>query len=363
MRVLAVVLKHEFGSCRLLAYTSHRVSMETTMSFFRARFGVVQRSNGGSAIRRAAYQSCGRLEAPDGRIFDWTKEKEAHGHVQTIMFVPPGSPDWTLNVQTCWTKAVLAERRIDAQEARTMEISLPRDLPMNQLEGCVRALVAPFVAAGMIVQADIHISRAADGGANPHVHCLMSMRRIEGNHFARKKSRDWNTLFYGDPKKQRCEIAARLNDYCTRFEIDYHANAASNQERGLPIAEPTIPRWNILLAKRTGRLTKWMHERNEVRAMRQRIAMLERALADVNDELARRRAHEQRPSLTVAADGNDIRSAIRAAARMMPQSTVDRRKRPGRRLGLRNQAPPSRLYVSEDAIHDDAVHPPPGLPI
>lgn len=107
-------------------------------SFFRVRFGIVQRSRGGSAIRRAAYQSCSRLCALDGTVIDKSADRERHGHVGTLMIAPDGSPGWVLDVGACWAKATAAEKRVDAQEARTVDIALP-PLPAPRAVGGVRA--------------------------------------------------------------------------------------------------------------------------------------------------------------------------------------------------------------------------------
>ncbi len=250
--------------------------------FFRVRFGVVQRSRGGSVMRRAAYQSCARIQAPNGRMFDKSADQELHGHVQTIMMAPPGSPSWAMNIESCWSKAMLAERRADAQEGRTMEIALPHILPRHLWEPCVRALAVRFVKAGMIVQADIHALLARTGVLNLHVHFLLSLRRIENGEFSAHKARDWNQMFYRAPKQLRAEIAATLTEFCARHGIHYQADARSNAERGLPAPEMTIPRWNFLAERRKGIRTVWGREIDETRKAREQLAELEAELAAVN---------------------------------------------------------------------------------
>jgi MobA/MobL family len=254
-------------------------------SFYRCRLGIVQRSRGGSAIRRSAYQACERMETPDGKIFDYSRNRDSHGHVQTIVIAPPGSPAWVQDPHTLWLKAVSAERRCNSQEARTVEVSLPRSLPRDLWEDCVRAVAAPFVELGMVLQADIHAPPAADGDPNPHVHLEGTMRRIENDGFSSHKARDWNSIFYGKAKKVRRQIAEILNAFCAKHDVDYRADPRSNLERGLPAPEAMMPRGGIEMAKRTGRQTKWMTERDAERAARRQLANLESTLESVNEAI------------------------------------------------------------------------------
>ena len=277
--------------------------------FFRCQFGLVQRSRGGSAVRRAAYQACCRMQAPDGRIFDYTKSRESHGHVQTIVMAPPGSPPWVQDPQMLWSKATLAERRADAQEARKIEISIPRELPGRLYADFGREMAAPFVKSGMIAQIDIHLIPASDGGLNPHIHMVLTLRRIDGDAFSTKKAREWNGLFYRRAKKLRAEIANAQNAFCEKHNIDFHADPRCNLDRNLAPSLPTLPRWNILAAKRTGRKTNWLKELEAEKAARRGLVALEVSLAIVNaeieQELARERLQAPIPtaSPTLPADG------------------------------------------------------------
>ena len=247
-------------------------------NFFRCRIGIVQRSKNGSAIARAAYQACTEMTAPDGTKYDFTSNRETHGHTKTVMLVPPECPDWAHDPQKLWDRAVRSENRCNAQEARTIEISLPRELPLHLHEACVRHLIAPFVEVGMIAQADFHLTMACDGGPNGHCHVEMTMRRVVNGEFSRQKARDWNSMFLGRAQQVRTEMASRLNEFCRLHGIDYYADPRCNAARDLPEPEPTLPRWNWLSAKRTGTRTAWLQENEEHRLARARIAQLEEEL-------------------------------------------------------------------------------------
>ena len=248
-------------------------------NFFLCRIGVIQRSAGGLRVRRSAYQAC-TSTSPDGEVFDFSGNRRDHGHIRTIICAPVGSPAWTSDPQHCGHGQCWAEKRCDAQEARTFDIALPRELPPELWDEAIRAMLAPFVEDGMVMQVDIHMTAALDLGANPHIHVIATLRRVEGDGFARRKARDWNAQFLGKAQKVRSEIAGRLNEFCRRHNIDYYADPRSNEARGLPEPEPTLPRWNILLAKRNGTPTAWVKENEEHRLARAQIAQLEEDLRE-----------------------------------------------------------------------------------
>ena len=250
-------------------------------NFFRCRIGIVQRSKNGNAIARSAYQACTKLVGPDGREYDFTGNRETHGHIKTIMLVPADCPDWAQDPQQLWERAVCSERRCNAQEARTLDIALPRELPTELWDDAIRAMLTPFIEDGMILQVDIHETPASDGGLNPHIHVIATLRRVEGERFARKKARDWNSTFLGNAQKIRTEIADRLSAFCKIHDVGYRADPRSNVERGLPEPELTLPRWNWLVARRTGAQTAWLRENNAHRSARAGIVALEAELLQV----------------------------------------------------------------------------------
>jgi hypothetical protein len=157
----------------------------------------------------------------------------------------------------------------------------------------VQALAEPFVTAGMIVQGDLHAPPAEGGITNLHVHLQLSLRRIEGDGFARCKAREWNRLFYRSPKILRAEIAGKLTAFCAEHGIEYDGDSRSNVERGLPVPEPTVARWNIHAQRRTGYRTDWIRERDDVRRAKKRIAELEGELAILDRDIRLEEAMEK----------------------------------------------------------------------
>jgi hypothetical protein len=280
--------------------------------------GVVQRSRGGSAQERSTYQSRGRLDLPGGRVIDYSDRGD---HFQTLMLAPPGAPDWATDPKQFWRNAAAAETLPNAQEARTMEVSIPRGLPQRLWSELARKVASVMVAHGMVVQVDIHCTIAADGKPNPHMHFLMSMRELENGRFAKLKARHWNKLFYGNAAALRREMAEFLNAFCKQKNVAYQADPRSNAARGLLPAEMSLPRWNLIAYKRTGKKTPWLEQRDREREERAKIAALETECADLERKIARREAEAFAARYTASAAGIDRNEASRepAAGRRRPQ--------------------------------------------
>ncbi|MCB5173922.1 MobA/MobL family protein [Microvirga lenta] len=259
--------------------------------FFRVQLGVVSRSEGHSAVKRSAYQSCGRLVDHEGHRFDYSRKRAEHA--MTVMLCPDSTPEWARDPGEVWRRAAAMEKRVDAQEARIIDLSMPRQVPRSLWEACIRHVYEPFSERGMILQIDVHDSPASDGGRNVNVHGLATLRRIEGDGFAKRKERTWNDwLRERDGRIVREMMAERLTTFCRSYGIDYAADARSNAERNRPAPEPELPRWNWEAMKRTGTPTEalaalqhhrhlrkeWEAAKAELDATNTEITVIERSL-------------------------------------------------------------------------------------
>lgn len=283
--------------------------------FFRVQFGVVSRSDGHSAAKRSAYQACGRVVDHQGRVFDFSRKRK--GHVRTLMLVPDGAPDWTYEPESLWQRAAEAEKRIDAQEARIVDFSMPRQVPEPLWEQCIRHVYAPFVERGMAFQIDIHNTPASDGGRNVNVHGLATLRPIDGDGFAKRKDRTWNDLFRERGGRNVREMfASQLTAFCQEHGISYEGDARPNADRDLPDPEPQLPKWNFEAYARTQEMPEALAALHEHRRTRRqweaaRAEEIEAAL-ELSHLETRLRAQRQR-------------RVVPAAARQRPSSKRDRR--------------------------------------
>jgi ATP-dependent exoDNAse (exonuclease V) alpha subunit len=156
-----------------------------------------------SALAAAAYRSGERLF---DRLQDkWFEYKNAV--VFKEILAPEGAPDWVFDRQALWNTVERAEKRRDAQLAREIELTLPRELSREQQIDLVRSFVRDhFVRDGMVADVAIHEPTGSDGQKQPHAHIMLTMRRLDPttpSGFATTKERDWN---------EREDIAQAVNE-------------------------------------------------------------------------------------------------------------------------------------------------------
>jgi hypothetical protein len=233
-------------------------------------------------MERCLYQLRGSARLTDGSVVDYSDRTD---HVAHFIVAPDDAPAWATDWKELWTRAAAAETRANAQEARLIELSLPRALARKDWIEIARRVAKALAKRGMVVQVDIHCSIASDGGLNPHVHFMLTMREIKNGQFAQNKARHWNREFYGKASVIRRDMAEVLNQYCQKRGVDYHADPRSNLERGLAPAEVHLPRWTVRHYKRTGKKTPALERRDRERAARAELARLEAECRKVEREL------------------------------------------------------------------------------
>lgn len=162
------------------------------MALYRFSVSVHARSAGRSAVAAAAYRAGAQLHDPHtGLTHDYRRRR---GVLGTEILAPAGAPAWARQRASLWAKAELAERRKDAQTAREIVLSLPRELSEAQNVALVRGFVSAELVTAHAMVADIawHTGHGADGQAQPHAHVLLPTRPVQADGFAAKKAREWN---------------------------------------------------------------------------------------------------------------------------------------------------------------------------
>lgn len=160
------------------------------VAIFHLSAKVIGRSGGRSSVAAAAYRTAGRLrDDRQGVEHDYTRKG---GVVHTETILPENAPDWMSDRDQLWNAVEAIEKRRDAQLAREIEVSLPRELDgparLELLRGFVQR---EFVDRGMIADVAVHEAKARDGQAQPHAHVMLTMRELTGDGFG-KKDRAWN---------------------------------------------------------------------------------------------------------------------------------------------------------------------------
>ena len=217
-------------------------------AFGRINFDIVQRSRNGNAVKTAAYIMCACL-GHDGTTYDFTRKRREYA--DGCIMLPNGAPADYADAQTLWAAAEAAERRVDAQVARQLLFSIPRQCPPHLRLDLLRAVCQPYVDDGAALQIAIHTPPASDGAEQPHAHVQMTMRRVGGGGFAAKKETRWNVQFReNNGRAERQRIADRANDFFLSHSLDVRIDPRSLADRGIDRApEPIAPQrdWQLWL--------------------------------------------------------------------------------------------------------------------
>ena len=160
------------------------------MAIYHFSAKVISRANGSSAVASAAYRSASELhDRRLGRNHDFSNKA---GVIHSEVMLPQGAPERLNDRTVLWNEVEAGEKRKDAQLAREVEFSIPRE--MNEKQGVALArdfVKEQFVKRGMVADLNVHWDKAKDGSPKPHAHVMLSMRDVGPDGFG-QKNRDWN---------------------------------------------------------------------------------------------------------------------------------------------------------------------------
>ena len=147
---------------------------------------IVSRGKGASAVAKAAYISGEKIKNEyDGVIHDYRRKREI---VHKEILLPYNAPSKFKNRSVLWNAVECAETRKNSQTARHIDAALPVEISREEQIDLVRHFCQQcFISKGMCADFAIHDK----GDGNPHVHILLTTRKVNENGFT-KKERSWN---------------------------------------------------------------------------------------------------------------------------------------------------------------------------
>ena len=147
----------------------------------------ISRSEGRSVVACAAYRAGEKLKDDRlDKVHDYARKKDV---AHTEILLPDGAPNWMQDRETLWNHVEQIEKRKDARLAREVQISLPRELTLEQNKELARAFVQQtFVDHGMVADVCLHMDRGSDGECQPHAHVLLSTREVTEKGFGLKNT-------------------------------------------------------------------------------------------------------------------------------------------------------------------------------
>jgi Ti-type conjugative transfer relaxase TraA len=201
------------------------------MAIYHFSAKVVSRANGSSAVASAAYRSASELH--DDRLNRDHDFSNKAGVIHSEVMLPEGAPERLNDRTTLWNEVEAGEKRKDAQLAREVEFSIPRE--MNEKQGVALAqdfVKKQFVDRGMVADLNVHWDRAKDGSPKPHAHVMLAMRGVGPEGFG-KKNRDWNSTEL--LKDWREAWSAHVNERMAELGLEARIDHRSYADQGVEL--------------------------------------------------------------------------------------------------------------------------------
>jgi Ti-type conjugative transfer relaxase TraA len=201
------------------------------MAIYHFSAKVVSRANGSSAVASAAYRSASELH--DDRLNRDHDFSNKAGVIHSEVMLPQGAPERLNDRTTLWNEVEAGEKRKDAQLAREVEFSIPRE--MNEKQGVQLArdfVKKQFVTRGMVADLNVHWDKAKDGTPKPHAHVMMTMRDVARQGFG-KKNRDWNSTEL--LKDWREAWSAHVNERMAELGLEGRIDHRSYEAQGIEL--------------------------------------------------------------------------------------------------------------------------------
>ena len=201
------------------------------MAIYHFSAKVVSRANGSSAVASAAYRSASELHDDQlNRDHDFSNKA---GVIHSEVMLPEGAPERLNDRATLWNEVETGEKRKDAQLAREVEFSIPREMDEKQGVQLARDFVrTQFVDRGMVADLNVHWDKAKDGTPKPHAHVMMTMRDVGLEGFG-KKNRDWNSTEL--LKDWREAWSAHVNERMAELGLEGRIDHRSYEAQGIAL--------------------------------------------------------------------------------------------------------------------------------
>lgn len=201
------------------------------MAIYHFSVQVIGRGQGRSAVAAAAYRAGERLH--DERLDRDHDFRAKSGVEHSEIMLPEGAPERLSDRATLWNEVEATEKRKDAQLAREVEFSIPREMDKAQGVALAQDFVrAEFVERGMIADLNVHWDIGADGLAKPHAHVMLTMREVNEQGFGQKE-RDWNRTELVEQWRERW--ADHVNQRLAELDIDARIDHRSLEAQGIDL--------------------------------------------------------------------------------------------------------------------------------
>lgn len=220
------------------------------MALYSFNLSLISRGKGQSVVAAAAY-ICGEKLRDDyeGKTHDRSYRRDV---VYKKLLLPAGAPNEFKDRQSFMDALNTAERRQDAQMARSLKLALPNEFSLNtQIRIAQEFLEENFVSRGYPVDMAIHAGRLdldkkpdslpslGPLQDNPHLHALIPFRKVDEHGFQKTKLASRTRNPRAQLKEWRKHWADTLNRELERQRLDTRVSHESLAAQGI-LRAPTI---------------------------------------------------------------------------------------------------------------------------
>ena len=207
---------------------------------------MISRKQGRSSVAASAYRSGQCLtDERTGKVHDFSKKEDI---LESTILLPEGAPEAFLDRETLWNTVEKAEKRKDSQLAREINIALPRELNDAQNWQLAQDFVQrEFLSKGMIADVAFHRGHGGEGGAQPHIHVMLTTREVGPQGFGQKE-RTWNSKALLVDWRERW--AALHNERVAELGFEVRIHAGTLEAQGINLEAHHYR--NGMVDKRTG---------------------------------------------------------------------------------------------------------------
>ena len=192
---------------------------------------------GKSVVAAAAYRSGERLhDERQERDHDYSRtERVLHSEIS----LPSDAPDRFRDRETLWNEVESIEKRKDAQLAREVHFSIPKELNQEQAQTLVRDFVKEqFVDRGMAADWSIHAPGPKGDKRNIHAHVMLTTREITPDGFG-QKNREWNSReLVQEVREQWANHANKALEMAGRSERIDHRSYEEQRREAIEKGDP-----------------------------------------------------------------------------------------------------------------------------
>ena len=198
------------------------------MAIYHFHARVIKKSENQSAVAAAAYISGAKIFNKElNKFCDYSKKP---GVIHSEILAPENAPEWMFDREILWNTVEAIENRKTSQLARSIEVSLPKELSVGEHKKILRYFLEEnFVCAGLVADYSIH----NDNPGNPHAHILLTMRGVENSDFRKNKIKEREFNSKSKLVDWRKSWADKVNEVMKQSGVSERIDHRSYKEMGV----------------------------------------------------------------------------------------------------------------------------------